>query len=227
MVRNNEIHGRQQRGGACKLCVHRGCGHLPDHAVKARWQTLLTSGRQRTEEHLRQHRQGAGDAGRIRRSRRSARLPERRRSDHHLHRFSGSSSDDPEMYKIAGELLPACSRHRPRSGFPHAEHLRRPLRHHGLPPDRLCHARRGQRSGGHGPRSRCSPCSHQGAAFPSTSLTASAPLTRSRGRRLGLRRPQGHVRHGTSGSSAMRALNPSHPPMRGSHGERRYLLPEP
>ena len=47
----------------------------------------------------------------------------------------------PNMYKIAGELLPGvfhvvC----PYRGHPCPEHLRRPLRRYGLPSDRLCHA---------------------------------------------------------------------------------------
>ena len=47
----------------------------------------------------------------------------------------------PNMYKIAGELLPCrVPRLRPYRVHPGAEHLRRPLRRHGLPPDRLCHA---------------------------------------------------------------------------------------
>ena len=47
----------------------------------------------------------------------------------------------PNMYKIAAEQLPCvfpCFR--PYRFHPRAEHLRRPLRRDGLPPDRLCHA---------------------------------------------------------------------------------------
>ena len=47
----------------------------------------------------------------------------------------------PNMYKIAGELLPGrVPRVRPYRRHPCAEHLRRPLRRHGLPPDRFRHA---------------------------------------------------------------------------------------
>ena len=57
----------------------------------------------------------------------------------------------PNMYKIAAEQLPAVFHVSARTVcHPGAEHLRRPLRRHGLPPDRLCHAVRGQRAGGHG-----------------------------------------------------------------------------
>ena len=45
---------------------------------------------------------------------------------------------------------------RPYRVHPGAEHLRRPQRRYGLPPDRLCHAVRGQCPGGHGPVS-CGP----------------------------------------------------------------------
>ena len=52
----------------------------------------------------------------------------------------------PNMFKIAGELEPAVfhvtARH------PCAFHFRRSQRHHGLPLDRLGHARFGQRAGG-------------------------------------------------------------------------------
>ena len=47
----------------------------------------------------------------------------------------------PNMYKIAGELLPGVFHVSARTaGHPCAEHLRRPLRRYGLPSDRLCHA---------------------------------------------------------------------------------------
>ena len=60
----------------------------------------------------------------------------------------------PNTYKIAAEQLPCvfpCFR--PYRVHPRPEHLRRSLRCHGLPPDRLCHAVRGQRAGGHGSES--------------------------------------------------------------------------
>ena len=43
----------------------------------------------------------AGAAGAV------SRLSGRRCADHHLHRLSGSAADDPNMYKIAAEQLPA------------------------------------------------------------------------------------------------------------------------
>ena len=47
----------------------------------------------------------------------------------------------PNMYKIAGELLPGVIHVlRPCSGFPCSVHLRRPSGCYGLPPDWLCHA---------------------------------------------------------------------------------------
>ena len=58
----------------------------------------------------------------------------------------------PNMYKIAAEQLPCVFHVSARTVSTQcAEHLRRPLRRDGLPPDRLCHAVRGQRAGGHGP----------------------------------------------------------------------------
>ena len=75
----------------------------------------------------------------------------------------------PNMYKIAGELLPcvihvsarcvASSRRfpclRPRPGVPRPVHLRRPSRRYGLPSDRLCDAGMHESSGGHGSGRRC------------------------------------------------------------------------
>ena len=50
----------------------------------------------------------------------------------------------PNMYKIAGEVCEVSSTSRPYCRrHPRAQHLRRSLRRHGLPPDRLRHARRG------------------------------------------------------------------------------------
>ena len=59
----------------------------------------------------------------------------------------------PNMYKIAGELLPGFG---PRLGVPCSLHLRRPPGCHGLPPDRLCPPRFRFRPGGSGSR-RCRP----------------------------------------------------------------------
>ena len=49
----------------------------------------------------------------------------------------------PNMYKISGELMPGVFHvFRPRTGRSCPEHLRRSLRRHGLPSDRLRHALR-------------------------------------------------------------------------------------
>ena len=54
----------------------------------------------------------------------------------------------PNMYKIAGELLPCVFHVSARALAYHAAvHLRRPLRRHGLPSDRLCDAGLQLRSG--------------------------------------------------------------------------------
>ena len=58
----------------------------------------------------------------------------------------------PNMYKIAGELLPGVFHVIARAlASPCAVHLRRPCGRDGLPPDRLCHAGLRQRAGSHGP----------------------------------------------------------------------------
>ena len=104
----------------------------------------------------------------------------------------------PNMYKIAGEQpalrLPCVRSYR---CYPRAQHLRRPLRRHGLPSDRLRHARRGQRAGGHGPVTRCSPGSDRGqGAFPELLRRLPYLPRDSEGRHLGLRRSGRDVRHG-------------------------------
>ena len=150
------------------------------------------------EEHLRQPGQGRRDAVRGRRCRRSARLPRRRRSDHHLHGLSGPAADDPEHVQDRGRAAALrVPRLRPYRVDPRAEHLRRPLRRHGLPPDRLCHAVRGQRAGGHGSVPRGPP----GRAYrqgPLHQLLRRLPhLPRDpEDRRVGLQGSRRHVRHG-------------------------------
>ncbi len=69
----------------------------------------------------------------------------------------------PPMYKIGRRAAArGVPRVRPYRGQPRAEHLRRPLRRHGLPPDRLRHAVRDQPPGGHGPGRGGPPGRHQG-----------------------------------------------------------------
>ncbi len=71
-----------------------------------RWPTWSTMVCKWPEKHLRQPGQGRRDAVRSRCCRRSARLPRRRCSDHHLHGLSGLLLMIPNMYKIAAEQLP-------------------------------------------------------------------------------------------------------------------------
>ena len=89
----------------------------------------------------------------------------------------------PNMYKIAGELLPVrVPRVRPHRGHPRA------LTIFGDHSDVMACRQTGfamlaetQRAGGHGPGRRGPPGRHQGPrALPATSSTASAPPTRSR-----------------------------------------------
>ena len=73
------------------------------------------------EEYLRQPGQGCGDAVRGRRGRYGARLSGRRRSDHHLHRFPGSSADDPEYVQDRGRAAALrCSTSLPERVATHA-----------------------------------------------------------------------------------------------------------
>ena len=111
---------------------------------------------------------------------------------------------------------------------PHPEHLRRPQRRHGLPPDRLCDAGRVQRPGGHGPQPRRPPRGDQGPRAVPELLRRLPHLPRAaEDPGLGLRRSQGHGRHGRR-----QGFPCARPQQRASDDarlarERRHLLPEP
>ena len=88
----------------------------------------------------------------------------------------------PNMYKIAGELLPGVFHVSARTVATHALNIFGD--HSDVMACRqtgFAMLRRGQPPGGHGPGRRGPPCRHRGhASRSSTSSTASAPLTRSR-----------------------------------------------
>ncbi len=136
----------------------------------------------------------------------------------------------PNMYKIAGEQLPGVFHVSARTRrFPRAEHLRRSLRRHGLPPDRLRHARRGQRPGGHGPLAGGSPRRHRGQG-PVPELLRRLPHLATRSRRSPCWDYEDLAEMcDMDAVQAFRdhALNPEHPHIRGSPRERRHLLPAP
>ena len=94
----------------------------------------------------------------------------------------------PNMYKIAGELLPGVFHVSARALASHALNI---FGDHsdvyGLPPDRFRHAGRVQRSGSHGPVPGRTPRRPSRAEFlSSTSSTVSAPLTSCRRSRSGI-----------------------------------------
>ena len=98
------------------------------------WRKLPMNGRAQGRKNLfGQKVRIARNAVRGRRSRRSARLPCGRRTDNHIHRFSGSSADDPQhvqnLRRNASRRFP-CYGTRTRSSF--AFHLRRSQRRYGL-----------------------------------------------------------------------------------------------
>ena len=86
-------------------------GYLPHHAVVSRWRKLSTSGLRRAARTFSARKcassemQSEGGRGG-----RRARLSCRRRADHHVHRFSGSASDDPQHVqdrrRAASQRLP-------------------------------------------------------------------------------------------------------------------------
>ena len=124
-----------------------------------------------------------------------------RRSDHYLYRFPGPAADDPQYVqdrsRAAACRVPCV---RPYRVHPGAEHLRRPQRCNGLPPDRLCHAVRGQCAGGHGPvpRGPSGRPFRQGAVHQLLRRLPYQPRD-PEDRRLGLRGPEGYVRYGRCG----------------------------
>ncbi len=101
-----------------------------------------------------------GKRGRCLRS--SARLPPGRCPHHDLHRFPGTSSDDPQHVQDRRRDAPGClPRLGPRARVPCPLHLRRPSGRDGMPPDRLRPPRLRVSPGGPGPRRRGSPVRHQ------------------------------------------------------------------
>ena len=217
-----QVHGRQQRRRVRE----------PTHSLRSRastrspprapWPTTSTSGPRKGQKNIfGTDRQGLRDGVRGRRRRHRARLTGHRRSDHHLHCVPGPAAHDPQHVqdrrRAAAGRLP---RERPHRRDPIAQHLRRPLRRHGLPSDRLCDARRGQR------RRR------------SWTFRAVAHLAAIKGRMPFINFFDGfrtsheiqkvavwdyddlaeHVRHGRRPApSATHAINPETPAMRGSH----------
>ncbi len=95
----------------------------------------------------------------------------------------------PNMYKIAGELLPAVIHcFGARAGNPCSVDIWRSFRRHGLPPDRLCHAGRHQPAGGHGSRRGCPSVGHKGTRALRSLLRRLSHLPRdAEGRSMGLR----------------------------------------
>lgn len=64
----------------------------------------------------------------------------------------------PNMYKMAGELLPSVIHVSARCVASHAaQHFRRPFRRNGVPSDGLCNALCKQPAGGYGPRRNRAP----------------------------------------------------------------------
>ena len=114
----------------------------------------------------------------------------------------------PNMYKIAGELLPGVFHVSARALASHALNI---FGDHsdvyGLPPDRLCHAGRIQPAGGHGPGC-CGPSGrHRRAACPSCNFFDGFRTSHEIQKidRLGLRGSGGHGGHGRGGRVPRRA----------------------
>lgn len=85
----------------------------------------------------------------------------------------------PNMYKIAGELLPGVINVRESHSIARSFNIRRPFGHLCMPPDGLCNALLHKPAGGNGPRRSGAPCSHKGQTpLYAISLTASAPRMR-------------------------------------------------
>jgi pyruvate-ferredoxin/flavodoxin oxidoreductase len=125
----------------------------------------------------------------------------------------------PNMYKIAGELLPGVFHVTARTVASHTlsifgDHSGRD----GLPPDRLCHAVRKQRAGGHGPFAVAHWPRMRAGCRLSISSTASAPPTSCRRWRSGITQIWPTWWTWTRWPpSAPGRLNSNHPVMRGSH----------
>ena len=135
----------------------------------------------------------------------------------------------PNMYKIAGELLPGVFHVTARALASHT------LSIFGDHSDIMACRQTGFAMLGEGNVQEvmdlapsCSPCSHQGPRSLPQLLRRLPHLSRDpEGRRLGLRRPQGHVRHGRRQGFPRESSQPLSPHHARLPRERRYLLPEP
>ena len=169
------------------------------------------------------------DAVRGRCGRRGSRLSGHRRADHHLHGQPGPAPHDPQHVqdrrRAAADRLPRVGPHRLHPG---AQHLRRPFRRHGLPPDRFRDARRGQRAGGHGSVRRGAPGRHQGPRSLPELLRRLPHLPRDpEDPGVGLRRSGRDVRHGRRARLPRALPEPGAPGHARLPRERRHLLPAP
>ena len=155
-------YGRQHGGGVQRLCVHRGSGDLPDHAVLAdggKGRRMVRKGQEKPVRHDgRRH----SDAVRGRRGRHLPRLAAGGRAHHDLHLLAGPDADDPGDVRY-GRPVPA-ERHAHRVPRRHEQpplDLRRPHRLHDLPHHRLRHADLLLPPGGHGPGRGGPPVRHR------------------------------------------------------------------
>ncbi len=126
---------------------------LSDHTILADGGIRRRMVRRREKESLGCRAKRGGNAVGRRCRRRIARRVASRIAQRLVHRLTGTAANDPQHVQDrrgAHAVLPA--RHRPGAGDPRAQHFRRSLGRHGLPPDGIRHALRriGAGSAGHG-----------------------------------------------------------------------------
>ena len=154
--------GCQRGGGPRGPPLQRGHPDLPDHPGLADGRACRRVERQAAPQPVGDHSRGHVPAERGRSGRRPARRRDPRRARHDVHRVPGPAADDPQHVQDRRRADPdGDPRRRPDAGHACAEHLRRPLRRHGRPADRVRDAVRVERPGGRGLRRR-GPCGHPG-----------------------------------------------------------------
>ncbi len=226
------VDGRQQRRGVCLLCVHRGCRHLSHYAFEPHGRLSSTSGLAQGKKTFSARRSKCA------RCSPKAELRVRCTARSQQARWTTSYTPSqglllmiPNMYKMAGELLPPGRFHVSARTTVATQALNIFGDHSDVMACRqtgfamLCRRQSFRRSWTF-PRSRTFPPS-KAACRSSTSSTASAPRTRFRrsvwdyddlAEMCDMDAVQAFRAH---------ALNPEHPVMRGSHENGDIFFPAP
>ena len=184
-------------------------------------------GVQRSAQYVRAAAPHRRDAVRGRRGGCRPRFARSRRSDHHVHRFSGSAAHDPQHVQDRGRAAPLrVPRFGTRARGFRAQHLRRSFGRDERSSDGLRDAVLQQRPGGHGPRARRAPF-HAGeqGAFPALLRRFPYQPRSQQDRRDRIRRDEVPRQHGSDTRFQEPRAQSRAPRAEGYRSEPRHLFP--